>query len=135
MVAGSREKLNTPVLDHFSISWINISFKLKTGLSVPNIQAHSDDQGGKCSSFRDFFPFITNTGDISRANNLNLLGLLSNPTKSTQYETGYFCRFFFVKATYNLEGDTPLALLHVNISFVSSFTTTADYTVTAAICT
>ena len=62
---------------------------------------------------------IINTGNLSIANKSNLLKLLSNSTKSTNYKwkldisvdvgSVVFC-FFFVKAAYNLDGDAPLAL-------------------------
>ena len=93
------EKLNTPVLDRFPKSWINmfsrsmkskLAWKTKTGLFV---QTYSSTQ---CWSrwemlkqvhdcFRDVVLFITN-GDAPTANKSNLLELLSNPTKSTQLQ-------------------------------------------------
>ena len=58
--------------------------------------------------------FITNTADISTANKSKLLELLSDPTKSTQLQVELAITVdvgeAFVKATYNLEGDGPLAL-------------------------
>ena len=53
------EKLNTPVLDQFSKSWINmfsqsmkskLAWKTKTGLSVQTFKHTCGGQGGKCSN-------------------------------------------------------------------------------------
>ena len=41
----------------------------------------------------------------------------------------------FVKATYNIKEDRPLALSHMNILFLSFYATTGHYPNTTAICT
>ena len=95
MIAGTREKVNTPVLDYFSISWINmfswsmksrLAWKMKLDHLCQHIQAYIGDQGGKCSSFRDFMSFITNISDVSRAINSNLLELLLTLQRAHSYK-------------------------------------------------
>ena len=66
-----------------------------------HIQAHIGDQDEKCSNFRDFMSFITNTSDVSGENNSILLELLSNPTKNTQLQMELAITVdVLVKATY-----------------------------------
>ena len=85
---------------------------------------------GKCSS-----KFMNALGSLYHS---NLLELLSNPIKSTQLEIELAITVdvgnIFVKATYNLEGDGPLVLSHMNVSFLSSIVTTVHYPNTAAFC-
>ena len=88
--------------------------------------------------FGDVVSFITNTTDIVTANKSKLLELLSDPTKSTQLQVELAITVdvgeAFVKATYNLEGDGPLALTaYENICFLSSFASTMHYPNTAAV--
>ena len=133
--------MSTSILDHFSISFfleyeIEISLEDKLDCLCQHIQAHIIDQGGKCSSFRDFVSFITNTSDVSRAIYSNLLELLSNNTKSTnlQMELAIIIDVF-VKATYNLEGARLFSIITYGHSFLFSFATTVHYPNTSAICT
>ena len=110
---------------------VNISLEDKIWIVSANIfKAHIDDQGGKCSS-----KFMTSLGSLYH---LNLLELLSNYTKSTQLQMELAISVdvgnVFVKATYNLEGDGPLVLSHMNISLLSSIGTTVQHPNTVAIC-
>ena len=75
-------------------------WKTKTGLSVQtcanickHIQAHIGDQGGKCSSLRDFVSFITNTGDVSRVIQIYLSSYL---TLQLLFHFFFFFFFFFL---------------------------------------
>ena len=110
---------------------LRLAWKIKKDYLCQCIQAHIGNQGVKCSSkfmtaFGNFVSFITNTGDVSTANNSNLHELISNPTKSTQLQMELVIAIdvgnILVKITYNFEGDGPLALsIYEHISLLSSF--------------
>ena len=140
------EKLQTPLLDEFAKSWINmfsrspkskLAWKSQTGLSVPSYsctrwwskwemlrQAHD--------SFGDVRTFIDNAADVSPANRCKIFQMLSDPHKNAQLQLEMAITIDvgepFVKSTYNLEGDGPLALTTYKcICFLSSFASTAHY--------
>ena len=146
------EKLHTPVLDEFAKPWINmfsrshkskLAWRTQTGLSVPS---HSNTrwwskwevlrQVHDC--FGDVFSFITNSADMSPAYKSKLIVIISNPVKLGQLQMELAITIDvgepFVKATYNLEGDGPLALTayeHIrHLYFVAS---TVHYPNTAAV--
>ena len=80
--------------------------------------------------------FITNTCDVSTANESNMLELLSNHIESTQLQMELVIivnvEDIFVNKIYNLQGDVPLALsTYELISFLSTFVTTVHYPNTA----
>lgn len=144
------EKLNTPVLDVFAKkAWINMfsrSPKSKLAWKMLTVRSYSNTrwwskwemlkQAHDC--FGDVVSFITTSDDISPANKSKLLELLSNPTQAGKLQMELAITIDvgepFVKATYNLEGDGPLALsAYEHISFLDSFAPTVHYPNTATV--
>ena len=111
---------------------VKISLEDNSWIVCANIfEARIGDQGEKCSS-----KFMTALGSLYYS---NLLELLSNPaTKKRELQIELVITVdlgnVFVKVTCNLEGDSPLVLSHMNISFLSSIATTVHCPNTAAIC-
>ena len=81
---------------------------------------------------------ISSDNNISPANKSKLVQLLSNPTQAEQLQMELAITVDvgepFVKATYNLEGDGPLALsAYEHICFLDSFASTVHYPNAAAV--
>ena len=114
------EKFDTPILDAFSKSWLNMfsrSLKTKTNLSIcPLIQlpcrwwSKWEVLKQVFSAFGDVQSFLENEDlPLSR---LQMLEILRDPPKwrKLRIELAVLIEAGepFVKATYNLEGDGPL---------------------------
>ena len=139
------EKLATPVLDEFMRTWLNIfsrspktklAWRTLTGLSPTSYcptrwwskwevikQVHD--------TFGDVQPFVT-TQNLPPASKVKLAHFFSDPTAKVQLqlELAITVDFgeIFVKTTYNLEGDGPLAFIaYEKIHALYEFISTANY--------
>ena len=76
-----------------------IGLEDKNRIVCANISKPISDQDGKCSSFRNFVSFLTNTGDVSRAIISNFLNYYLTLQRAHSYKWTRYYSFFLVLGT------------------------------------
>ena len=139
------ERMSTPVLDKFFSAWISLFYrspktrllwKSQTGLSPPSYSStrwwsRFEVIYHLFCAFGDLSPFLDNE-EVAGANSSKLREIVNDPAKNRKLKMEMAATVDamepFVKATYFLEGDGPLALhAYERVSLLFSAVSTQHY--------